>query len=231
MATCSPPIVPVIGPYGDVTLNQYPDGATRLVTSPNERPKYTANRTTDARSALARGLADYLYTLQFPADGGRVFSFKNVFSVFAEPEEKATYPSAYIFQAEEGLYDASKFVPNALDAIRLPEPDGRYLQVSSEMAIKLNVEIIANDPVERMALVAMCEDGLNPVDWMYGIRLALPHYFGQHATYEPLSMNYDDSDSEDIRRFRRATIQVAANVPVTRLSKYADAQPRIRVEV
>lgn len=230
MTTCTPPVQPVSGPYGVASLNQYPDGATKLITDPSTPPHYTANRTSDARTALTRGLAEYLMTLMLPANGGRDFYFRKVYEVWAEPEDPADYPSAAVLMQEDAQYDSSRFTPNGMTAFRLPAPDGRYLLTSSELTAKLVVEIVATDPVERQALVSMVEDGMTPVDWMYGVRLALPHYFGQHATYEPLSVQYFDSDEEGMRRFRRAQITVAASVPVTRLSAYPDAQPRFRLE-
>lgn len=229
--TCTPPIQPVIGPYGVASLNAYPAGNTQLITSPDTKPNFTANRTSDARTALTRGLAEYLMTLELPANGGRNFYFRKVYEVWAEPEDPADYPSAAVLILEESQYDASRLVPSGGSSVRLPAPDNRYLLVSSELTAKLVVEIVATDPVERQALVSMVEDGFAPVDWMYGVRLALPHYFGQHATYEPLSVQYFDSDEEGMRRFRRAQITVAATVPVTRLSAYPDAQPRFRLEV
>lgn len=230
MSACAPPVQPISGPYGVASLNQYPAGATRLITQPDQQPVYTANRTADARTALTRGLAEYLMTLELPANGGRNFYFRKVYEVWAEPEDPADYPAAAVLMLEDAQYDASRFVPNGMSAVRLPTPDSRYLLTSSEMMVKLVVEIVATDPVERQALVSMVEDGFAPVDWMYGVRLALPHYFGQHATYEPLSVQYFDSDEEGMRRFRRAQITVAASVPVTRLSAYPDAQPRFRLE-
>jgi hypothetical protein len=67
------------------------------------------------------------------------------------------------------------------------------------------------DPVERMALVAMLEDAFDPVDWMTGFVLELPHYFNERATFEKTGMDYIDGPMPAHRRMRAARFQLTGH--------------------
>lgn len=158
--------------------------------------------------------------------------FQRVFHVWAEPEEVAEYPSAVVLAATPGTYDASRFVPQHPRAdMRIPPPDGRWLIATSELLVDLTVEVWATDPLERMALVSGLEDALCPHDYQYGLRLELPHYHGLRGTYEPTTVDYLDSETDAIRRYRRAAVTVRAQVSVVRLATYPGAIPRAKVDV
>ncbi len=55
---------------------------------------------------------------------------------------------------------------------------------------------------------------MNPANFMTGLRLELPQYFGLRATYEPLDVQYDDDAISAQRRWRKAIMTISANVPV-----------------
>ena len=127
-----------------------PVGKTRLITSANDLMRFTSNVEGDARSAITRGLAEYLEQLQSDLVGGRQVRFKRVEDQYSEPEKQARYPSAAITTTAAGIYDSSAFTPAIDPKCRLPFPDGRYLVTPAEYVQEISVEIWANDPNERV---------------------------------------------------------------------------------
>ena len=81
---------------------------------------------------------------------------------------------------------------------------------------------------QRMGLVAMLEQQLDPTDFRYGLLLELPHYFNERASYEKTSMRYIDNEDSAQRRIRRAQITVTGRVPVVRLASLPDMSARAR---
>ena len=180
------------------------------VLEPDDPERLTFLRTTDPRTALARGLKEYLEDVELVWEGGRLVSFASAEYAWAEPEVPEIYPAAVLLGAAPAEYDGGDFTPRNM---RVADETQRYLRAVSELAQDFELQIWATDPEERMALTAMVEDALNPTDWMFGLRLRLPFYFGAHATYEPQSVHYDDAEDDAQRRWRRAVISVRANVP------------------
>jgi hypothetical protein len=203
-------------------------GPSRLV-QPGEPHIFTINRETDARTALTRGLAEYLGGMTTSGTGGRPLAFRRVFSVWAQPEELAEYPAAAVL-ATSGSYDSSRFTPGR--GPRIVTPDQRYILASAEFVVDMTVEVWCNDPKERAAIMAMLEDRLlSPFDSRYGFLLELPHYFNARAQYEPISMDYDDSEENAMRRFRKALVKVRGQVPVLRLIELPDAKMTAKITV
>lgn len=213
---------PIQGAPNTVPLRPGARPGTTLVRDPNYQPELTLYRETDLHTALARGLAEYLSQL-FIEIGGRQLRL-TTFSTWAEPEQNVNYPAAGV-GAGRGEYDRS-FTPSVAASFN----DAR-LMAFSEFAQELNVELWANDPKERAYLVAMVEEALNPVDWMYGMRLVLPHYHGTTATYELTSSQYLDNAEDALARYRKATFSVRGNVPALRTLKFPNARPSARVSV
>lgn len=206
------------------------EGKTKLITE-QSKVVYSSVRETDARTALARGLAEYLAQLSIQAVGGREFKFNDVFPDWAEPEEEANYPQACVYTDLEGTYEDSSFTPNMSSKNRVPQPDGRYVVSPNGYAIDFNLEIRAVDPQERMWLSAMVEDALDPVDFRSGALLELPHYFNQRATYRKRRSGYTDDSTRAQARIRIARFIVTANIAETRLEFRPDLQIRRVVEV
>lgn len=192
----------------------------------------SARHVGDTRTALCRGLAEYLLdNIQAEAEGGRKLRLKHVFSTWAEPEDEATYPSAIVYAPGSATYDASRFSPGVEARQRVPAPDNRYTVVLAEMVLDLTVELWTTDPSERAELVAAIEQGLNPLDNMYGLTLELPWYYNLRATYALQSMQYLDSEEESMRRYRRAVFTVTGQMPVVRLATIPGAKPRLDLQV
>ena len=203
-------------------------GTARLV-QPNEPMAFSAVQETDARTALSRGLAQYLAQHARADVKGREIRLQKVFDSWSEPEEMAAYPALTI-SAGPGAYDASKLTPTASNRERLLAPDGRYVVSHCEFTCDLTVELWTNDPVERRSLVASMEAVLNPMMNIYGLVLELPFYFNQRALFELRSMTYMDTEIDAMRRYRKASFIVAGSVPVTQLFSLPEARPRLKLE-
>lgn len=200
-----------------------------LVDVPGSRPVYTGLRQCDSRTAVARGLAQYLASLQIGWRAGRPLRFQQAVEVWSSPASFSKYPSAAVMIPSDVEYDASSFVPKLDPALKTP--DGQYVVKTSEAVCSVSLEIWATDEEERDGLSAMLEDALAPLDWMYGFLLDLPFYFGARAKYAPASVQYLDSDEDAVRRFRRAVHTLKARVPVLRLASYQPGRLRTRVDV
>jgi hypothetical protein len=193
------------------------EGLTSLVVEPS-RIAFTAKRETDCRTALCRGLAEYLIQLSFHAPDGNVVAFKKAFATWPSPEDDGEYPSALVHTDDEGIYEASSFTPDLAPQNKIADPDdGRFVVTPNGFQLDMEVEVHSSDPVERKWLVAMLEDALDPVDWRSGALLELPHYFGQRATYKMLRMKYEDAADTAQEGLRVARVVVRGNVPQTRL--------------
>lgn len=176
---------------------------SRLITRADEVVRMSARRDTDVRTSLTRALADYLTTLRIDFDGGRESRFMTVQEVWGESEQPIYYPAAAVIAVEEGTYDASRFTPHTYTL-----GEGRFVREVAEFSQPITVEIWATDPKERMALVTMCEDAFDPVEFMTGFRLEMPHYFNQRATFEKMTLEYDDNEEAAQRRDRRAIFRL-----------------------
>jgi len=214
---------PIQGPRSTVPLKPGARPLTSLVRDPNFKPSLTAYRETDVHTAMARGLAEYL-SQQSIDIGGRLLRL-TTFSTWAEPEQNVSYPALGV-GAGAGNYDRG-FTPKLVGTIANEARIFGY----SEFTQSLNLELWATDPKERAYLVAMVEEALNPVDWMYGCRLVLPFYHSTTATYELVSSQYQDSSDDAMKKYRKATFEVSANIQTLRLLTLPKAQPRARLDV
>lgn len=196
----------------DEVYSQPVQRKTRLILSQSEAEAYTAARETDVRTAVLRGLREYIENLSYDAPGGARHRFLKVEETWPEPDQNAKYPSANIYTEEPGIYDAVGFVPSFEQL-----PDGRLLQVSSEFTQVITIDLWCTNATERMGLIAMLEDAFDPVDWMSGFRLRLPHYFNAVASYLKASISAVDSTENANRRWRLASMTLQAAVPQIRM--------------
>lgn len=194
-----------------------------LVRDPETPPYLTGYRETDVHTALARGLAEYLGQQTIEV-GGRKLQL-TTYTTWAEPEDAVRYPAAAV-GASAGVYDRG-FTPGLVQTVNKET----RLVAFSEFAQQLTVEVWATDPKERSYLTAMVEEALNPVEWMYGMRLHLPFYHGAVATYELLSSQYLDSSEDAMAKYRRVLFTLNGNVTAYRLLDFPDSKPRLRLDV
>lgn len=186
---------------------------------PGEEINAKPNQETDARSAITRGMVEYLEDLEFDIFGGRSFRFERVTENWSVFEENAVYPSAVVWSEDIARYDSSRLTPDVLST-DIEMPFGSFMMTSCEMILSCKISAWATDDVERSALVAMLESELSPTEWRYGLLLVLPHYFNAIASYELQTVQYFDTEIDATRRFKRADIVVEARVPVIRLKNF-----------
>lgn len=190
---------------------------TRLVTDPNDERVPTQEVDTDATTALTRGLAEYMAQLK-AVDGTP--AFRSSFDSWAEPEDLAEYPAFIAYTNDRtGEYEAANLSPLAELAPTTSgaSANGLYEVSSSSLGVEIACEVWANDPEQRMRVMAALEPALEPVTWMQGFRLELPHYFAQRATYRPMSVTYLGGAAEARQRVLVARVVVHGTVPKTRL--------------
>ncbi len=191
---------------------------SRLVMLPNDLRVPSQQCTTDATSALTRGLAEYMFGLSYVAPGGRFLRFAASFDEWAETEDLEEFPAFVAYtNGTVGSYAARNLTPT-FGSIRYP--DGTYEQAASELDISITCEVWANDPEERKNLCKMVEDACSPVDWMSGFRLELPHYFNQRATFDLISMQYLGGEREAKIREVKARFIIGGSVPRTSLQGF-----------
>ena len=207
----------------DANLGTVP--RTQLVINPGTREVLTANREMDTRSALARGLVEYIQNKSIEMPGGRKLTLKNVYTTIPDAEQKAVYPAATAVPEGPGEYIAVRLTPSINPKDRIKMPDGRWPFAWAEFRQDIRLELIANDPKEREGLTAMLEDLFMPVDWMTGFRLILPHYYSAVAHYEPLRMGYADGADTAIERLRVTYFYIRAHVSAIKLLTKPVIQP------
>jgi len=219
--------VNVTPPGGDEYTVASPPGRTRLVSPGDAQPVHTAVKETDSRTALTRGLAEYVFTISGEAYHGARLRFQKVFENWATPEEQAEYPSAIVYTTTPGTYDSSGFTSIPSKDQQIPEPDGRYVITPAEYVTTVTVEVWCTRDEERMAIVAMLEDAFNPFvgQGKYGFTLELPHYHNVRASFSPAQMGYMDDEASVIAGTRKALFTFEASVPVVRLVSFPDAKP------
>lgn len=216
--TCGAPAPAPIQPArNSVALKPPVRPASSLIREPSYKLELTAYRETDVHTAMARGLAEYL-AQQTIDIGGRKLSL-TTYTTWAEPENQVSYPAVAV-GAGPGVYDRN-LTPNMSQTVA---GTSRLISVT-EFSQELTVDLWATDPKERSYLVAMIEEALNPVDWMYGFRLVLPFYHNATAVYELLNSQYQDSSDDAMAKYRRAIFTLRGTVTAYRLLNFPDALP------
>lgn len=196
---------------------------TRWISDPSDQEALTDVSDTDAKSALSRGLAEYLTEhVQISPDRGLAqTTLKKVVDMYAEPEVLSEYPSATVTFSGSGESDSS-----SMQALPVNRDGTKCLLVTASFTQDLVVEVWCANPLERSLFGNAVEEALDPVDWMCGLRLELTHYHNARATYMLKSVDYDDSDQQNMRRYRIARFTVTATVPRLRLVSYPLLDPR-----
>lgn len=217
---------------GEHTGARAPPGPPRTqLVVPRRTPRsvFTAVKETDTRTALTRGLAEYLESIVVEQPDGRELRLQKVFSSWAEAEEGIAFPSAIAYTTTIGVYEAKRLSPGVQQNCKIPEPDGRFLVTPSDYVAPVTVEVWATDIVERGTLVGALEDAFNPFTGQYGFTLELPHYHNVRATYEPTQMGYMDSEADAMQRNRKAMFVLTGRVPLVKLATFPGAKPRANV--
>lgn len=207
-------------------------GATRLITERSDQARYTGRRDCDALRALCRGLAEYAGGLSLDV-GGVLYSFRSVHDVWPEAEDVSAFPALVVYVPEPSCeYESRGTTPIVgWPSSKFDLPAGEHLVATSQLSADLRLEAWGQSPSERSAMVMALEDGLSPVEWMFGVRLELPHYHNVRADYELVRGGYVDSEADAVQRVRRAVFTLKASIPVIRRATIPGARPRVTVAV
>ena len=184
---------------------------SRVILDPDDRQVLTFIRYVDARTALARGLKEYFEQGAIDWINGRRLAFANVLQTWAEPETPAQFPSLVILGSAEAAYEESG-ARRSSEITKVEDGTNRYVRFSSELTQTFDLQIWTSDPTARSGLVALIEDMLEPTDFMAGLRLELPYYFGVRASYEKIGLSYVDDESDAQRRWKLAVIHLHGTI-------------------
>lgn len=212
---------------------------TTLVTDRSAPRVFTSNQECDARTALMRGLAEYIFTnAKAKIIGGGEQSFEAYFDTWAEAEDEQVWPAFICYAPNSpGQYQASKLSPFPDKGDRLVAQQDVYLVSPSEFMADVVVDVWCTTPEQRAAFCASLENILNPYPTgtnsknQYGVILQLPHYFNQRASYELLSSKYLDDDASAIKRYRVASFFLSGSLPVSVLRSFKDSRVIIQTKV
>jgi len=196
-----------------------------LIILPGTEEVLTPVRLVDARTAILRGAAEYLKKLSIQFHGTEV-RFVKTFYAWAEPEVDAEFPSAYAWAESPGTYDASQLIPTSTSLMKVGNE--LYLAKVGELVQDFKIDAFVIDTAQAEAITMMLEDGVNPVTWMYGWRLALPFYHGAYAEYAANSILFEDGDDAVEIRLRHVHIECTGRVPVYRMLQNPDGSVRIK---
>ena len=200
-----------------------PLGQTRVILDPSDREKLSTYREEDVRTALARGLKEYLEQLEIEWKGAPL-RFAETLQVWADNEQPSKFPSAVLVTSEALKYDRSRMSPQVIRS-----DSGETLRIMCEAVQEFRLVIWANSAPERAGLVSMVEDAMSPNTWMYGLRLELPFYFNSRATYELLGVGYEDASDSSQKRWRIATMAVTGCLPQIAYNPTVDMVPQVFV--
>lgn len=200
-----------------------------LVTEPNIHVSPTRYRKYSASKSPIVALAEYLKTVTFPIDGQTHFKFAAVKAMKADPEDLAEYPSVGIYPEGDIQYGTEDGV---LDKQVIHDQEGEFaLLLAGDLRMELTLHVWTNDEGVREQCLTCLEDALNPVEWMFGFMLDMPHYYGQRAEYQLLSVAYEDISADNERRYKKLNARVRATCPYVRGVVLPRFNPKTIVEV
>lgn len=198
----------------------------RLITNVSDQQVMSMFSESDVKTAIARGLRDYITELDIHWPGGRHFRFIDVMVSTADTEVFAKFPSASVFGETEGEFEDMQCAPAI---VQVDDPrDRRYVRVLSNYTMPIEVTVWATDKNERTALCAMLDNAFDPVDWMSGFRLELPFYFNARATYLCERSEYMEDEDDTQKRRRKAKYYLTGTCPkIVPIGPLPNAHPRV----
>lgn len=233
MAGCDPDPPPPPELPSPPLLVPPPAGRSRLITRRDEpAPVYTGVRECDVVTAAKRGLREYLEQAHLDFYGQRV-RFQRVTEQWGESDETMVLPAACIQARDEATYDTGSMQPRVISDPVGINSDGtnQYLVRYCEVVVPLVIEIHTSSPEERSQVSMLLEDALNPVDWMYGFKIDLPHYFGQRCVFDPVKTQQLDSEDSARRRWRPGSVLLTAQLSLVRVRSLPTFTPLVSVGV
>ena len=135
-----------------------PTQGTVLVLKPTVKQVLTLNCETDAKTAIGRGIKEFLSQLSTVTPRGRELRFLKAFDTYAEAEDAAMFPSVIVDVSEEAKYDPHSFTPGLSEGAPTVLGENVYLLSTVTLVQPVSIGIWTDDPIARMKLTAMLED-------------------------------------------------------------------------
>lgn len=212
-------------------------GGSDSTVHPTGTVTQTVDHEVDARTALMRGMCEYLRTLSVLEPGGKVVKFATVVEGQSEPEASAAYPWCCVMAPEEAPYRGGMAPrPKSEDRISAPDRGGQEVYAVATSSFDTTLHLVFwCEKGDRTALMRMLEADLQCPDQLrqrqYGVTVELPFYMGRRANYAPVSSQYVDS-SGDARQARfGGVMKVSASISVARIVERPRARPLLSTSV
>lgn len=201
-----------------------------LIEEPGVRPQFSLKRECSASRAPVRALADYLTTVRFGSNTGTIDKFRFVRDGKADPEDLAKYPAACVYVEGEVKYGAED---GSLEPVYTEDLKDNHakLFLAGEVQSTLLIHSWTNEDEHRETVLSALEDALSPVEWMSGFQLDMPHYYGCRASYQLMSMTFEDQMDDLQRRYRKCSALVMCRSPYARVFSLKPILPRFSLEV
>lgn len=184
---------------------------TNLVAKPGIKIVPSRYRKYSAAKSPVVALAEYLASVEFPIDGQKHTKFAIVKAMKADPEDLASYPAIGVYPDGEIQYGGED---GQLDKQVCHDEEGQFtLLLAGDIRTDLAVHLWANDEAIREQGLTCLEDALSPLEWMQGFMLDMPHYYGQRASYQLLTVAYEDVQGDNERRYKKALARVRVTCP------------------
>ena len=193
--------------------------------------------TQDARTAALDRLKLFVSLLRFFRKGDRggpPYEFRvpleNVLEEWPDAEKDLKLPSV-AFLAGPGIHEAVSLGPPVAceESVDVYGP-GTVLEQTGVYREQLGVEAWTHGKAERRGLIAGLQLAFTSAPGSYAIRMKLPAYYGQVATFLLDETVYAD-DPDVVRGRRRASLRVTMTVPEVRLVRYPILRPLVEVVV
>lgn len=203
----------------------------RFIEFPGDPEIPTKDCTVDVRTALVRGLADYLRPVRISPDLGRAdVQLRAVIEHRAEYEELAEYPSAAVYcQGSLSMADgADSLGPQNAESYRV---ENGTLQIHGEATGTVVAEIWCANPVERALFAMAMERVAHPCDWRSGFLMELPYYYNQRASYLLQTSDYQDSDQDVQRGYWKLVLTFQTAMAYATWREFPNLDPRASIAV
>ena len=219
--------LPELAGIGDGVLDVPDPAISFLVERSTDKWPLTARADHDVHTAITRGLANYLLTL----DGAIAGRFTRLESVVADWADFDTgqrpLPSASVYFDQGDLSTSSGHAPGRPRIVGYAST-GRPITLTESAifeADNLLVEVRCPDKELRAGVQKMLEDALWPVHWMSGFRLVLPCYHHAIATFLLTAATFADSETTAQQGLWPIRLRLRATCPVYRVHGLPLARP------
>lgn len=205
------------------------DGGSEVELVGEREPlKVTDRNECDAATALVRGMAQYLASLEI-THLGTDLSFKSVVEEWPDVQDLdfGGFPAASVQPiGEQGEYDGS-MQSSAHDLEDIGDDKVRSVLKTANYRVPISVEVWETEKEHRIGICKALEEAFIPQDFRSGLVLRLPFAWNQHAKYTLVAggpAGYAELQKTSIWIARFRLIGTAA---VGRYQEYPKARPVI----